>query len=54
MISSEEGKRLADSWKAAFLETTAKQNEVWFCNFLSLYNYNLNTGCARIRTEGSD
>jgi GTPase SAR1 family protein len=28
MISSEEGKRLADSWKAAFLETSAKQNEV--------------------------
>jgi Ras family protein len=28
MISTEEGKRLADSWKAAFLETSAKQNEV--------------------------
>lgn len=28
MISADEGKRLADSWKAAFLETSAKQNEV--------------------------
>ncbi|XP_014260514.1 GTP-binding protein Rheb homolog [Cimex lectularius] len=27
MISSDEGKRLAISWKAAFLETSAKQNE---------------------------
>lgn len=27
MISSDEGKRLADSWKASFLETSAKQNE---------------------------
>ncbi|XP_026476805.1 GTP-binding protein Rheb homolog [Ctenocephalides felis] len=27
MISADEGKRLADSWKAAFLETSAKQNE---------------------------
>ncbi|KAG8229104.1 hypothetical protein J437_LFUL009573 [Ladona fulva] len=27
MISTEEGKRLADSWKAVFLETSAKQNE---------------------------
>nr|CAD7403782.1 unnamed protein product [Timema cristinae] len=30
MISSEEGKRLAELWKAAFLETSAKQNEVSF------------------------
>lgn len=28
MISCEEGKRLAESWKAGFLETSAKQNEV--------------------------
>ncbi|EEB09858.1 GTP-binding protein rheb, putative [Pediculus humanus corporis] len=27
MISSEAGKRLADSWKASFLETSAKKNE---------------------------
>ncbi|CAH0388161.1 unnamed protein product [Bemisia tabaci] len=27
MISYEEGKRLADSWKAVFLEASAKQNE---------------------------
>ncbi|XP_012281486.1 GTP-binding protein Rheb homolog [Orussus abietinus] len=27
MISTEQGKRLADSWHAAFLETSAKQNE---------------------------
>jgi hypothetical protein len=33
MISSEEGKRLADSWKAAFLETSAKQNEVLLNSF---------------------
>ncbi|XP_015600975.1 GTP-binding protein Rheb homolog [Cephus cinctus] len=27
MISTEQGRRLADSWHAAFLETSAKQNE---------------------------
>nr|AMZ00362.1 Ras superfamily small GTPase [Nilaparvata lugens] len=27
VISAEEGKKLADTWKAAFLETSAKQNE---------------------------
>lgn len=27
VVSSEEGRRLAESWKAAFLETSAKQNE---------------------------
>lgn len=28
MVTTEQGKRLADSWHAAFLETSAKQNEV--------------------------
>lgn len=28
MISSDEGRRLADEWKAIFLETSAKQNAV--------------------------
>lgn len=28
MISSDEGRRLADEWKAIFLETSAKQNSV--------------------------
>jgi len=28
VISQEEGRRLADSWKAVFLEASAKQNEV--------------------------
>lgn len=27
-VSTEEGKKLADSWHATFLETSAKQNEV--------------------------
>jgi hypothetical protein len=54
MISSEEGKRLADSWKAAFLETSAKQNEVWLCNFSLLLDYNLSIGCMRVRTESSN
>lgn len=27
-VSTEEGKKLAESWRAAFLETSAKQNEV--------------------------
>lgn len=54
MISSEEGKRLADSWKAAFLETSAKQNEVWLCNFSLLSHYSMSISCTRVRTEGSD
>jgi len=54
MISSEEGKRLADSWKAAFLETSAKQNEVWLCNFSLLSDYSMSISCTRVRTEGSD
>jgi GTPase SAR1 family protein len=54
MISSEEGKRLADSWKAAFLETSAKQNEVRLCNFSLLSVYSLSISCSRVRTEGSD
>lgn len=28
MVTTEQGKRLADSWRAVFLETSAKQNEV--------------------------
>lgn len=31
-VSTEEGRKLAESWKAQFLETSAKQNEV--CSFL--------------------
>lgn len=27
-VSYEEGKKLAESWRATFLETSAKQNEV--------------------------
>lgn len=34
MISYEQGKRLADTWHAAFLETSAKQNEVHGIYFL--------------------
>lgn len=30
MITTDQGKRLANSWNAAFLETSAKQNEVYF------------------------
>lgn len=29
-VSHEEGKKLAESWRATFLETSAKQNEVNF------------------------
>lgn len=28
MVSTEEGRKLAESWRAIFLETSAKQNEV--------------------------
>lgn len=27
MVTTEQGKKLADSWQAVFLETSAKQNE---------------------------
>lgn len=32
-VSTEEGKRIAESWKAIFLECSAKQNEVCFIIF---------------------
>lgn len=40
-VSTEEGKKLADSWRAAFLETSAKQNEVstLWCESRKLWNY---------------
>ena len=28
LVSTDEGKRTAESWKAAFLETSAKENQV--------------------------
>lgn len=33
-VSTEEGRKLAESWRAAFLETSAKQNEVSYNNHL--------------------
>lgn len=30
VISCEEGKALAESWNAAFMESSAKENQVWF------------------------
>lgn len=36
-VPTEEGRKLAESWRAAFLETSAKQNEV---NISQLFNYN--------------
>lgn len=35
-ISTEEGKRLAEKWNAAFVETSAKRNEVLY-NFLNIF-----------------
>jgi Ras family protein len=37
-VSFEEGKRIAESWKAVFLETSAKQNESVDDIFLQLLN----------------
>lgn len=43
VVTEEEGRRLADSWKAIFLEASAKQNEVTskkvssFLSFLLLF-----------------
>lgn len=37
-VSTDEGKRLAESWKAQFLETSAKQNEVCFHGYILLNN----------------
>lgn len=39
-IKTEEGRQLANSWKVAFLETSAKQNEVT--------DYNMFFGLIRI------
>lgn len=41
-VSYEEGKKLAESWRATFLETSAKQNEV---SAVLLPNPNLVTFC---------
>lgn len=35
-VSAEDGRKLAESWKATFLETSAKQNESVADIFLSL------------------
>lgn len=32
-ISTEEGKRLAEKWNAAFVETSAKRNEVYYQHY---------------------
>lgn len=37
MVPAEQGKQLADSWRAAFLETSAKQNEVYIKTFLFFF-----------------
>lgn len=29
VVSTEEGKRLADTWKASFYEVSARSHEVW-------------------------
>lgn len=39
-VSYEEGKKLAESWRASFLETSAKQNEVSARWLLYLTNRN--------------
>lgn len=36
VIKPEEGKKLADSWGAAFMESSAKENEVMNTRFRSL------------------
>lgn len=39
-VSTEDGKKLAESWRAAFLETSAKQNEVrgaYYIRYIDIY-----------------
>ncbi|XP_025997250.1 GTP-binding protein Rheb homolog isoform X1 [Solenopsis invicta] len=38
MITTEQGKRLASSWNAAFLETSAKQNEVYMQSVADIFH----------------
>jgi len=38
MITTDQGKRLANSWNAAFLETSAKQNEVYLQTLFHSWN----------------
>lgn len=47
VVSVEEGKRLADQWKAIFLETSAKENQVR----LFQLRYHSNNYSCRTNTE---
>lgn len=49
MISYEEGKALAESWNAAFLESSAKENQVrGFENSTALYPLSRGCVCCRV------
>jgi GTPase SAR1 family protein len=37
IISTEEGKKMADKWRAAFIETSAKEDQVISILFIILY-----------------
>ena len=42
VVSTDQGRRLADNWKAAFLETSAKEHEVShvdYCEFCASVQY---------------
>ena len=52
VISTEEGKRLADSWNAIFVESSAKQNEVSHTVIVYIYitHYTTTIKCTEYHT----
>lgn len=58
MITTDQGKRLANSWNAAFLETSAKQNEVidkiFCCFYWKLLCQFLSPVCCRYFSHITD
>jgi len=52
VITAEQGKRLADSWNALFVESSAKQNEVRISSYTSTLHRNTFKQMMQFLSEG--